>query len=101
MTPSTHNRVVLVLIAAVTVVGVIDGVVSGDADVVALFALVLLGLAIIWARISWHRPAVPVRSDLVTWMEERAIEGGESVDSVVDRAVAAYRSGLTTSDHDA
>lgn len=100
MTPSTRNRILLVLLAVVAVVGLIDAVVSGDADVVALFALVLLGLTVMWARISWHRPAVPVRADLVTWMELRAIEGGESVDSVVDRAVSAYRSGLTTIDHD-
>ncbi len=84
------------IVAAVTVVGIVDGIVSGDADVVALFALALLGWAVIFVRISWHRPTVPIRADLVRWLEERAIDGGESIDAVADRAIAAYRRGLTT-----
>jgi hypothetical protein len=100
MTPSSQNRVVLALVATVSVVGVVDGIVSRDADVVALFALSLVGLALVYLRISWHRPAVPIRADLVRWMEERAVDGGESVDAVADRAIAAYRRGLTATESD-
>ena len=100
MTPSTQQRIVLLLVAAVSVVGIVDGIVGGDADVVIMFALTLLGWAVVFLRISWHRPAVPIRADLVRWMESRAVEGGEPIDAVADRAVAAYRRGLTSEPDD-
>jgi hypothetical protein len=95
MTPSTQQRILLRLVAAVSVVGIIDGIVGGDVDVVLMFSLTLLGWIVVVLRISWHRPAVPIRADLVRWMESRAVEGGESIDAVADRAIAAYRQGLT------
>ena len=83
-----------------SVVGIVDGIVAGNADVIAMFSLITFGLLVLWLRISWHRPAVPVRADLVRWMEGRAIEGGESAADVADRAIASYRAGLTPRDVD-
>lgn len=100
MTPSIQTRVLLLLSSAVAIVGVVDGLVDGDRDVVAMFVIVGLVLATLLWRVSWRRPAIPMRADLVKWMERRAVEGGESVEAVADRAVAAYRAGLSVDDVD-
>ena len=101
MTPKLSNRMILALAGVVSVVGLADAAVDTDWDEFGLFVLVLVLVVVLAARISWGRPAVPLRGDLVAWLEERAVDGGESPEAVADRAVAAYRAGLTISPDDA
>ena len=83
----------IVLCAAV---GLVDAATARTADLVAVFAVILvLALATV-VRFGQDRTAVPLRGDLARWAAIRAAESGEDVARVVDRAVAAYRAGLTT-----
>lgn len=101
LTPNLSNKVILFLASIVAIVGVIDAWVDADWDLGALFGLILVLLVVLWARLSYGRPAVPLRADLVGWLDERAVSAGESIEGVADRAVSAYRAGLTVSADDA
>ena len=97
MTPTTLNRAVLVTSVIVLGVGVVDGIVSREWDLLAVFAIALLLQLVLLARLSTGRPAVPIRGDLVRWLREHSALTGDSMDAVADRAIASYRSGFTTS----
>lgn len=94
MEPTDVNRVVLVLSAVVTSVGVIDAAAGGDVDLLVVLALSLLLQAVLLARLQGRRPAVPLRADLVAWLRTRAAEDGEPLGAVADRCVAACRADL-------
>jgi hypothetical protein len=79
-------------------VGGLDAGRSGAWDLVAIFAALVVGLVALLARTSLQRPLVPLRADLVRWMGQRAAISGEPTGAVADRAVAAYRAGLTQAD---
>ena len=100
MVPNLSNRLILGAASIVAVIGVIDSAIGRQWDLLVVFSLVLALQLLLWAHISWGRPAVPLRADLVRWMSDRAVAGGEPVGRVGDRAVAAYRAGLTGSDPD-
>jgi hypothetical protein len=82
------------VLAVVATVGLVDAAIGTAWDLVAVFALILALLALVAARHVAGRPSVPVRRDLVRWMELRAAAGGERVEDVVDRAVGMYRAGI-------
>jgi hypothetical protein len=95
MTPTSATRALLVVMIAVAGVGALDAGRAGSWDQVVIFTALLVGLAALLVRTSLRRPLVPIRADLVRWMGRRAAVSGEGVGAVADRAVAAYRSGLT------
>lgn len=98
MAPTTLNRVVLLTTALVLAVGVFDSVISREWDLLAVFAAALALQVILLARLSGRRPAVPLRSDLVAWLRNRAALNGEPMETVADRAVSAYRAGFSDLD---
>jgi hypothetical protein len=83
----------VVLVAALT--GLVDAAIGSNWDLVVLFAVVIAATAYDAVRTMSHRPAVRIRADLVAWMDRRAAAHGEPLDAVADRAIAAYRAGLT------
>jgi len=95
MTPTTAVRMVLSVMALVAAIGGVDAARAGSLDLAAIFGVLVLGLLWMLVRTSVRRPLVPVRADLVRWMARRAAVSGEATSAVADRAVAAYRSGLT------
>jgi len=95
MVPNMSNKLILAAASVVAVVGVVDGTISNDWDLVIILAMILGLQLLLWGHISWGRPAVPLRADLVAWLRDRAVTGGESLERVADRAVGAYRVGLT------
>lgn len=103
MAPTTLNRAVLLMTSLVLAVGVVDGIVSREWDFLAVFAIALALQLLLLARLGGRRPAVPIRRDLVGWLRDQAALGGESIESVADRAVSAHRAGFTDLDgpHDA
>ncbi|MGI9604356.1 MAG: hypothetical protein ACR2QE_20925, partial [Acidimicrobiales bacterium] len=100
MTPNIRSRLLLAATAVVVVVGLADAAASGEWDLFGLLAIIVVLQGLIWLQLSWGRPAVPLRADLVSWLDDRAVAGGESVENVADRAIGAYRAGLTGVDPD-
>jgi hypothetical protein len=98
MAPTTATRMLLAVMIGIGAVGSLDAGRAGAWDLVAIFGALMVGLAVLLARTSLHRPLVPVRADLVRWMGRRAAVAGEPTSAVADRAVAAYRAGLTATD---
>ncbi len=84
--------------SVVLAVGVVDGIVSREWDFLAVFTLALLLQIVLLARLSRRRPAVPIRRDLVRWVREQAAVTGDSMETVTDRAISAYRDGFTDLD---
>jgi hypothetical protein len=95
MRPTVTTRMVLVLALVAVVVGLVDALVADQWDTAALFVVVGLLDGLLLVRLQTRRPPVPLRRDLVDWLRERAALTGEEPEAVADRAVAAYRSGLT------
>jgi hypothetical protein len=97
VTPTDLNKLILALAVVVSVVGAIDAWVGESLDLVVVFALGgALQLALL-LRLQGRRPAVPIRSDLVAWLRDRAAAGGEPIGAVADRCVAACRADLDRS----
>ncbi|MGI9576853.1 MAG: hypothetical protein ACR2OH_01490 [Microthrixaceae bacterium] len=94
MTANLSIRLLLVTTAVLAAVGLLDAAFGRNWDLVVVFCLVLVVQVALWARLSWGRTSVAVRRDLVFWLRERAVAGGESVEHVADRAIGAYRAGL-------
>ena len=95
MAPTTHNRLVLLMSSLVLAVGVIDGIVSREWDVLAVFAAALALQLLLLARLSVRRPAVPIRQDLVAWLRDEAALRGEPMEAVADRAISSYQAGFS------
>lgn len=98
MTPTSLNRVVLLMTSLVLAVGVVDSIVSREWDFLAVFAAALALQLLLLARLSARRPAVPLRRDLVVWLRDEAALTGEPMERVADRAIGAYRAGFSDLD---
>lgn len=94
MLPTPTNRAVLVLTAAVALVGVVDAAVGRNWDLLAVFALIAVLQGVLLLRLSGRRRSVPLRADLARWLRDRAAAEGESAELIADRAVSAYRADL-------
>ena len=95
MAPTALNRVVLLMTSLVLGVGVVDGIVSREWDFLAVFVASLALQLLLLARLSSRRPAVPIRRDLVAWLNQQAALAGEPMESVADRAISAYQAGFS------
>ena len=94
MTPTIVNRGVLIMTMLVAVIGMIDATIGHAYDLVAVFAIIgvlQLGLLV---RMQGRRPQIPIRADLVRWFTERAALEGDTPESQIDRALAAFRDDL-------
>jgi hypothetical protein len=81
-------RTSLVIALVLTAVALIDAAVSGAWDLVAVLGVVAaLLLGVLLATSTGRRP-VTLRPDLARALQRRAALSGESVDTLVDRAVA-------------
>lgn len=91
LAPSLGTQVVLAVALVLSVVATVDASVGRHWDLVVVTGAVDVVLALILASSRWGRPGVPIRSDLVRWLRRRAVETGEPLEAIVDRAVATYR----------
>jgi hypothetical protein len=91
LTPSRLNRILLITTIIVEVIAAIDAGISGEWDlfVVALIALTLLAALLI--RFQSTRPAVPLRADVVRWLQRQSAVTGEPLTQITDRALSTYR----------
>lgn len=91
MAPSRLNRILLVTTMIVLAIAVIDAGFSSEWDlfVVALIALALLAALVV--RFQSARPSVPLRADLVRWLQRQAAVTGEPLTQIADRALSTYR----------
>lgn len=99
MIPDTRTRVLLFAIVVAALIGLIDAATAGTWDLVTVFALIAVSGAIAAIR-HGGRATLTIRRDLARWLAIRAADGGEPVGKIADRAVAAYRAGLTTAAED-
>ena len=101
MTATARSRLLLLLLITTAGVGALDAAIGRRWDLVVV-QLVVVVLAALLAAGTWgHRTPVPLRRDLAEWLQRYGSDGGEGAGDVADRAVAAYRAGLTEGLHDA
>ena len=98
MAPTVATRTLHAVMLGVAPVGGLDALRSDEWDLVVVLGLLCLGLLALLVSVTFGRPLVTARADLVRWISRRAAVSGEAPGAVVDRAVAAYRSGLTGED---
>jgi hypothetical protein len=91
MAPTDLNRLILLLAAAVSLVGLLDAAIGGAYDLVAVFGLTAALQLALLLRLQLRRPAVPLRADLVAWLRQRSAEQGEPLEALADRCVATAR----------
>lgn len=94
MTPTTMHKVALATLLVITLVGAGDAVVGEVWDHVAVFVLAAALQLLLFLELQGHRPAVPLRADLVAWLRHRASETGEPMELVADRCIATARADL-------
>jgi hypothetical protein len=99
VTPTMFVRTMFAVTLVLCAVGVVGAVGSADPDLAVLFGAIALITVVLLVRTLAGRVLVPVRADLVRWMAGRAGVAGERTEDLADRAVAAYRDGLTGEDH--
>ena len=95
MAPTVATRTLLAAMLGIALVGGVDAARSEAWDLVAILGAMGVGLIWLVASTSVRRPLVPVRADLVRWLSRRSALSGETPSAVADRAIAAYRSGMT------
>lgn len=95
MKPTMVTRMTFAVMVAIAAVGVLAAGLEGDWDLAVVFLVLGVLAAVLLARTSTRRPLVPIRADLVRWMSARAAIDGDRTERLADRAIAAYRDGLT------
>ena len=98
--PTLVTRMTFAVMIAIAAVGVLAAGLEGDWDLAVVFAVLCVLAAILLVRTSTRRPLVPIRADLVRWMSARAAVDGDRTERLADRAIAAYRDGLTGREND-
>jgi hypothetical protein len=95
MRPTLFTRLLLGTMVAASLIGGIDAGRGGQWDLVTLFAVLCMMSSYLLLRTSSLRPLVPIRGDLVRWMTARSSVSAERTETLADRAISAYRAGLT------
>lgn len=95
MVVTMRRELLLVLLAAVLLAGVVDALASEAWDFLAVLSIALSLVAVLLTLTSRGRRSIGIRPDLARWLEEEAGTRGESVEALADRAIAAYRAGLS------
>lgn len=91
MAPTLSHQILLLTTTLVIAVGGIDAAIEGEPDLLAIFVISLVLQMVVLSRMRGRRPTVPLRHDLVRWLDDRASVTGEPLELVADRAVARYR----------
>lgn len=100
MAPSGTTRMIVVSLVVVSGIGVADAAISREWDLLVVLAgALVLSLSLV-TRMEARRPAIPIRRDLVAWLQERSAVSGEPIGALVDRALAAYRERYGSARHD-
>lgn len=81
-------------IVAAAIAGLVDAIVSKEGDFAAVFLLIIVLAGALLLRSVGSRRRLAVRGDLYRWYAQRAAIGGERIERVTDRALAAYRAQL-------
>lgn len=97
MKPTMFTRMTLLVMIAVAAVGAVAAVLDDNWDHAVIFVVLAVLAAMLLARVSVRRPLVPIRADLVRWLNLRAGVTGDRPEHLADRAIAAYRDGLAGS----
>ena len=84
----------MALLLVIIVVGALDAAAGGVWDHFVVFVLAALVQALLLLTLEGRRPAVPLRSDLVGWLRERAATTGEPMELIADRCIADARADL-------
>lgn len=100
VTPTQLTRLTLAVMVAAAAVGAGAAGLEGDWDLAVIFVALAVLAAVLLARTSTRRPLVPIRGDLVRWMSARAALDGDRTERLADRAIAAYRDGLSGQETD-
>ncbi|MEY4373013.1 MAG: hypothetical protein RL219_1782 [Actinomycetota bacterium] len=90
----------MIAVAIAGSVGLVDAAVGHAADLVVVFAVVVLLALVAMARSLVSRRRIPVRADVLAWLEETSLAEGEPVNDVADRALAAARAGIANTSAD-
>ncbi len=93
MMPSLWTVRTLIATAMVVAgIGIAGGIEAGSWDLVAVFVALLVIQGCALARSSRRRHHVRLRADLASQLTDVAVEGDETLESVVDRALASFLS---------
>ncbi|MCC6433635.1 MAG: hypothetical protein IT196_01255 [Acidimicrobiales bacterium] len=95
MCVSLFGRWLLALMALASGVGVLDAAIGGQLDLVVLHSTVLSLTIALALHTAGPGRMVPIRGDLARWLDQRAAGAGERPADVANRAIGAYRAGLT------
>lgn len=95
MRPTVFVRTTLAAATVLCGLGAMGAARAEEWDLVIVFGAVAAMTALLLARTWISRILVPIRADLVRWMAGRAAVTGERTEDLADRAIAAYRDGLT------
>jgi len=77
--------------ALVLVAGAVDSIVSAEWDLFAVFAMAFVLVVFLTMRSRNGRSVISLRSDLARWASDHSHRTGETVETTIDRAVAAHR----------
>jgi hypothetical protein len=91
---SVSSRVIVVATTAVAVIGAVDAIRGRNGDLVVVFLVVAALQALLLVRLQFGRRPIPLRPDLVAWLDERASITGEPPERIADRCISEYRAGL-------
>lgn len=94
MTPTFATRMTFAVMIAVATVGAVAAGLDDHWGLAVIFAVLAVLAAVLLVRTSVRRPLVPIRADLVRWLNARAAVNGDRMEQQADRAIAAYRDGL-------
>ncbi len=89
-------RTLLIGAASATTIAVIDAALGNNWDLIVVTAVVLVLQVAALAKLGRRRLQVPLRADLARWLEDRASVTGESIESIVDRAMAGFAARLAS-----
>ena len=94
MTPTTRQKGAMVMLLVITGVGALDAATGHVWDHLVVFVLAGIVQALLLLGLQAHRPAVPIRSDLVAWLRVRAATTGEPMERIADRCISSVRADL-------
>lgn len=88
------TRMLVIAAASVTIIAAVDAAIGGNWDLTVVAAMALALQVAALARLGRRRHQVRLRADLALWLENRAAVTGESSETIVDRALMLFASGL-------
>ena len=91
MTPTARHKGAMVTLLVIIAVGALDAAAGRVWDHLVVFVLAGFVQGLLLLGLQGHRPAVPIRSDLVAWLRQRAALTGESMEQIADRCIASVR----------